>query len=263
MRAPRVAIATGDGVSSNDFGELWYLFERELEYPFTPLDARSLPGVDLLSYDVIILPDGFRWSSIIDSSFGQSLRSWVQKGGTLIALEEASRALARSRSGISPATLVTDEKKEDAEKKQEEERKKRLAQLTRFEQDEVERLESIPGAIFRVQVDTTHPVGFGFDGPLYVLKGNASPFTTDPETGHVVARFSPDTVAVSGYAHSRRAKQVAGAPYARVYRHGPGSVVLLPESVTFRMFWRGPMRLLLNSILYLPRPERSVGPRIH
>jgi hypothetical protein len=256
IRLPSIGVLTGDGVSPNDYGELWYFFEQELRLPFSPLGANRLSRTDLDRYDVLVFPDGYEWKRLLDSSVVSSMKQWLAKGGILIALEEAARALA---SGFTPAVLAGQEKKDEKEKEKEQDdqtkaRKELFKTLTSFEKDEYNRLNRIPGSIFRAMVDTTHPVGFGTDGELFVLKGNGIPFALSSE-GHTIARFTPDTVQVSGYLPPGRGKQIANSAYIQEHRVGRGRVVLFSESMTFRMFWRGPAKLLVNSLLFLHEPK--------
>ena len=55
---PKIALVGGDGTSTGSFGELWFFFEKELEYPVTIIDASRLPNTDLGEYDVLYLPSG-------------------------------------------------------------------------------------------------------------------------------------------------------------------------------------------------------------
>jgi hypothetical protein len=41
MKAPKVALLTGSGVSSGAAGEVWFLFEQELNYPVTLINRTS------------------------------------------------------------------------------------------------------------------------------------------------------------------------------------------------------------------------------
>lgn len=257
LKKPAIALVTGAPVFANDFGELWYLFDRELGIPVTPVRATELADVDLARYDVIIFPDGGNYQTIFDSTRVDKLKRWVQTGGILIGIENGARFLTKSRSGITPATLKS-EKKEDEKSKEEKElekaKKDSQKRLTLFEQQEAARLEQIPGTIFKVLVDTTHPIGFGYARELYVLKGNAEPFEL-PENGKNVVRFTRDSVQMSGYVSPEKAKKVADSGYIMEFQVGRGKAVLFAETVSFRMFWDALPKLLINTVLFLPQPR--------
>ncbi|MCU0452639.1 MAG: M14 family metallopeptidase [Bacteroidetes bacterium] len=250
LRAPSIALLTDEPTSSSDVGELWFLLERELGVPFTMLRAEDLGRASLTKYDVMLLPDG-GWNSFLDSTKSAALRAWVASGGVLIALEDGARALTRKAAGLTGAELLRDVKDDEksAETKEREKRQREERRtMTRFEKEEQDRLERIPGAIYRVLVDTTHHLGFGLPGEVFVLKGNGAPFRA-VDAGHVAAQFSPDTTAVSGYSSSNRARDVASSPYIQEFGVGRGKVYLFAESATFRMFWLGPSRFLINAML--------------
>ena len=256
MKKNSIAILTDSPVFSSDFGQLWSLFEQEFKIPFTAIRSSDLKSVDLDEYGVLIIPSGGDFRSVIDSATVDKLRRWVQQGGTVVGIEEGARFLAKSKSGLTTAMLQTD-KKEDEKSKEEKEREKARKELvkrqTLFEKQETQRLDDIPGTIFRAIVDTTHPIGFGVPNEIFVFKGNGTPLELS-ETGHTVARFSRDTTEVSGYAFPERARRTAETAYAQDFRIGRGHVVLFAEDVAFRMFWKGLNKLLMNAVLLVPEP---------
>lgn len=257
IKKANIGIATGSPVSSNDYGELWYLFEKELGIPFTGIRATELGDVDLSKLDVIILPDAYGYQSVFDSSKIDKLKRWIQSGGVLIGIEGGAQFLTKSQSGITTAILKSEKKEEDKskEEKEQEKAKKELGKRqTLFEKEEKNRLERIPGTIFKVLVDTTHPIGFGLSAEVYAFKSDAPPMELS-DAGHNVARFAKDSAQVSGYAAKEKAQKVAEAGYIQEFRQGRGRAVLFAENVTFRRFWSGVEKLLLNAILFLPQPD--------
>jgi hypothetical protein len=59
IHPPRVAMLTGDQVSSLDAGEIWHFFEQELGYPVTLVNAADAGRVSWKDFDVLILPNGY------------------------------------------------------------------------------------------------------------------------------------------------------------------------------------------------------------
>jgi hypothetical protein len=257
MKKANIAIAIGPPVSSNDYGELWFLFERELGIPFTGIRATELADADLSKFDVIILPDASNYQTVFDSTKTEKLKRWIQGGGVLIGIEGGAQFLAKAKSGITLAANKT-EKKEEEKTKEEKELDKAKKELSKrqtlFEKEEKDRLGRIPGTIFRVLVDTTHPIGFGVPREIFVFKSDALPLELS-ESGHNVARFAKDSVQTSGYVTKEKAQKISEAAYIQDYRLGRGHAVLFAENVTFRRFWSGLEKLLLNSILFLPQPD--------
>jgi hypothetical protein len=257
IKKASIAIAVGPPVSSNDYGELWFLFEQELKIPFSGIRTTELADADLSKFDVIILPDASNYQSVFDSAKTERLKRWIQGGGVLIGIEGGAQFLTKTKSGITQAASKV-EKKEDEKSKEEKEADKAKKELSKrqtyFEKEEKDRLGRIPGTIFRVLIDTTHPIGFGIPREIFVFKSDALPLDLS-ETGHNVARFAKDSVQTSGYATKEKAQRISEAAYIQDFRIGRGRAVLFAENVTFRRFWSGLEKLLLNSILFLPQPD--------
>ncbi len=257
MKKPSIAVVTDSPASSSSYGELWYLFDREYDIPFAGIRGRELNDVNLFKYDVLIIPDGGDYRPVLDSARVAKLRQWVQNGGVLVGIEGGALFLTKNRSGIT-AAIQESEKKDDDKTKEEkdEEKAQKEAQKreTLFEREERSRLETIPGAIFKALIDTTHPIGFGYERELYIMKRSSTPILL-PEGALNVGRFTTDSTEVSGYAAKTKSKKVADAAFIMEFRNGRGRVVLITESVTFRMFWTGLQKILLNVVLFLPQPE--------
>ncbi len=118
LQKPRIAIASQWPVDVNDFGSTWFLIDDRLRLPCSPLNIQSIGGVDLRRYNVLILPDGGRYSAVLSSDVLESLKAWVEAGGTLIAMGNAAASLANEKSGLSDVRLrpdVLDKSKEYVE----------------------------------------------------------------------------------------------------------------------------------------------------
>ncbi|MEX2117251.1 MAG: M14 metallopeptidase family protein [Bacteroidota bacterium] len=253
MKNPRIAMLTDTPVSPNDFGELWFMFDREYELPFTAIRVSNLGSVDLSDYDVLLMPDG-RYRGVIDSGLVAEMKHWVSRGGILIGIENGARFLTKNQSGLTSILLETDRKEGDKSKEETEEEKKKqeiVKRQTVYEKEESDRLARIPGTVFKAVVDTTHVIGFGYDRDVFVFKGDG-PSLLLSEKAHSVVRFAPGTGSVSGYAPKERTQKVADSGYLMDFPLGRGHIVLAAENMTFRMFWTGHQKMLLNAIFFLP-----------
>jgi len=256
MKNPRIAMLTDAPVSANDFGELWYMFDREYELPFTAIRTPTFGSIDLSDYDVLLMPDG-SYRGIIDSGLVAEVKRWVSRGGLLIGIENGARFLTKNQSGLTSVLLETDRKESEKSKEETEEEKQKLETVKRqtfHEKEESDRLARIPGTVFRALVDTTHVIGFGYDREVYVFKGDG-PSLLLSEKAHSVVRFAPGVGSVSGYSSKERTKKVADSGYLLDFPQGQGHIVLAAENMSFRMFWTGHQRMLLNAIFFLPQPD--------
>ncbi|MEK7258077.1 MAG: M14 family metallopeptidase, partial [Bacteroidota bacterium] len=92
LRQPTVALAVGEGVNSNDAGEIWHLLDTRYEMPVVKIEVGSLSLANLARFNVLILADG---------SYGslnpEVLKTWVSNGNTLIAFGSAVKWLAEKQ----------------------------------------------------------------------------------------------------------------------------------------------------------------------
>lgn len=253
----RIAVLTDSPFFSSDFGELWYLFEQRFDIPFTAIRSRDFGRAPLNDYDVLIFSDASDLREVLDSSNVDKVKRWIGQGGVLIGLDGSARALTKSRGGFTSVTLLAEKKEEEKTKEEKEfdkQKKETEKRQTLFEKEETARRLPIPGSVFKAIVDTTHPIGFGSPREIYVFKGDGGPIELS-EAGHNVIRFSPDTTEVSGYVNKERSKKLAESAYVQDIRMGRGRVVLFAENMTFRMFWAGLNKYLMNAIMFLPEPK--------
>ncbi|HMG66374.1 MAG TPA: M14 metallopeptidase family protein, partial [Chitinophagaceae bacterium] len=110
LKAPRVALVTGPGISSGAAGEVWFLFEQELNYPVTLINLNDLSNANWNGFDLLILPDG-NYPFLADKGSSELFHNWVSKGGKVIALEGAVAQLSKLDWAIKM------KKAEDADKK--------------------------------------------------------------------------------------------------------------------------------------------------
>ena len=228
----RIAMASGEGTSSLGVGEIWHYFENELDYPITQINVRDLARADLRRYDVLILPSGNSYSSLLQKD--GTLRAWIRQGGKLIVLENAVSQLASADWGLS-------------EKKTEDEKKADSLLLKRYEDRERDYLrESNPGSIFKVQVDNSHPLGFGMGETYYALKGDTKVYQYTSEGWNVgVIRKN---ALVSGFVGSVAQKKLENGLVFGELPMGSGSVVFIADDPIFRSFWEKGKLLLANAV---------------
>ena len=71
-----------------------FCLNSELNYPVTLINLNSLSRVNWSSFDVFIMPDGY-YSFLADKNSAEEFQNWVNKGGKLIALENAVSQLSK------------------------------------------------------------------------------------------------------------------------------------------------------------------------
>lgn len=240
INRPKVAMLTGSGVGSNAAGEIWHFFEQQLEYPVTLINQDELGRITWSEIDVLIMPDGF-YRFLSDKATADQLKNWVQQGGRVIALENAVAQLSRTDWGLK---LKAEEKKD--EKK--DEKKEDYSMLRRYENRERDYLTtSIPGSIYRVQLDNSHPLAFGYGDTYYTLKQDDNIYEYFKDGGWNVGVFKKDNY-VSGFAGSKTKERLKDGLLFGVQDMGSGQVVYLADGVLFRSFWENGKLMLCNAV---------------
>ena len=160
IKAPKVALLTDNNVSHTAAGEVWSFFDNELNYPITQLIAEDLENINLQNYNVLIMPDG-NYDVLNDKDVAAKLENFVEAGGKIIATEGGAAKLASfDWSGIK---LIKDTAQSSDSIIQRKYGGSERDNLTSF----------IPGAIYKVQLDNTHPIAYGYPNYYYTLKQDA------------------------------------------------------------------------------------------
>ena len=157
IRPPHIMLIAGEAVNNSTMGEAWQFFEQQLNYPVTVVKYQDLHRVKLSDFDVAIFPDGE-----YEDFPSDRLQSWVRDGGKLIAMQNTV-ALLVDKKGF-------DIKKKEKKKDDKPEVKKKPVLKLYGDRDRDALATSVPGAIFKVNLDNTHPLGFGYPGYYYSLK---------------------------------------------------------------------------------------------
>lgn len=236
IRKPRVAILVGEQAGGNAAGELWHYFEQQLQYPVTVVQPVDLPGFNWKSIDVLIMPDG-SYKMLNDKNATEDLRGWIQQGGRLIAIENAVAQLSSHEWAI--RRKKADEKKEGD---------KGEPELLRYEDREKEYLRSsIPGAVYRVDLDPSHPLAFGFGDTYYTLKQDPNLYEFFRDGGWNVGVIRKDNY-ITGFAGSRTKEKLKDGIILGVQELGRGQVIYFVDDPIFRGFWESGKLLLANAI---------------
>lgn len=238
LAAPKVACITGEDVDANAAGEVWHFFEQQLHYPVTMINGSNLRMNTLKQFDLLILPNG-NYSFISDKKRSDELKDWVRNGGRIIAMESAVNELVNAEWG--PKFKKADEEKKDDKATE------NYADVKKYgnrERDDL--VNSIPGAIYKVDMDDTHPLSFGIGNTYYTLKqnGDVFEFMKDGWNVGIVKKANK----VSGFAGSTVSKKITDGTLFAVQDIGRGKVIYLIDNPLFRSFWLNGKLLFLNAV---------------
>ena len=235
LKAKKVALLTGEGIGSNAAGEIWHFFDKEISYPVTLINVNDFSRVRWADYDVIIMPDG-NYRFLGDKTQADALRSWVQNGGSIVALEGAVSQLARQEWSIK------------SKKTEEDESKDVYASLRKYENRERDFIPTMtPGSIFRVELDNTHPLAFGYPAYYYTLKQDDNIYEFLKEGGWNVGVIKREKQ-VAGFVGSKLKNRLQDGLLFGVQNIGNGTITYLADNVMFRSFWENGKLMFSNAV---------------
>jgi hypothetical protein len=233
---PRVAMLTGDGVSGNAAGQIWHYFEQELKYPLSLINQDGVGRIRWSDYDVLIMPDGF-YRFIQEKAGQEALKSWINQGGKLIALENAAEQISTLDWGL--------KMKKSEEGKDED--KQPYERLKRFENAERDYLPStIPGAVYKIELDNSHPLAFGYGDHFFVLKRDDTIYEY-LKSGWNVGAIRKENY-VSGFAGSKTREKMKDGLMFGAMNMGSGNIVIMATDPIFRSFWESGKLLFANAV---------------
>ncbi|KQB99221.1 M14 metallopeptidase family protein [Pedobacter sp. Hv1] len=229
LSAPKIAVVSGQEVSSQGVGEVWHFLEQELNYPITMISVQSAAYLDINKINVLILPDGS-----YNEKLGEQLSGWISAGGKVILMEDAIGAVIGKR--------PFDIKKKEYPKKDEKETNERRYS----EKDKDDLQNSIPGAIYKVSIDQSHPLALGLGKYYYTLKTDEKIY--EPlENGWNVGVLKANSY-MAGVAGDKVKKKLAAGLLYGVQQSGRGTIVYLGTDVLFRSFWENGKQLFTNAL---------------
>ena len=106
------------------------------------------------------------------------------------------------------------------------------------------------GAIFTGDLDTTHPLGFGYDKRSVTLFRNHTRVMEVSKDPYATVIQYHDEPLLSGYASEKSQKAIAGTASIISRGVGRGSVTCMMDTPNFRGFWYGSNKLLLNGLFF-------------
>ena len=114
LKVPRIAMVADEGVDQTSYGSIWWTLDR-YGIQFTPMTIQSVRGGGLKNYNILIMPDGAaaRYFSSLGKPGVETLKEWVQEGGTLITIRGASVFAALKDVGLTSSKLVGSEDDEE------------------------------------------------------------------------------------------------------------------------------------------------------
>ena len=253
LSLPNVVLVTGPGTSAYGTGEIWHLLDRRVDMPITMVDSHNLKRVELDRYTHVIMTTPLRAAGAT-----AQLDAFVKNGGVLW-LQGASTVAWAAGEGLTEATWrETPAQRQTAELKRARNNKASpeaqgalLPERKPFSTASDEyAFTLVRGAILQGNLDTSHPLGYGYTSSELAVFRTTNRFMNPSSNAYSSPVVYTDSPLLSGYMSEENRALVANSAGLVVDERGQGAVVLSLDSPTFRAFWWGTQRLLVNGIFF-------------
>lgn len=232
LTVPKVALVADADVSAQSVGEIWHFFEQDLKYPLSIIQERNLGNLELATTNVLILPDGQYLRKNIEK-----LEDWISRGGKVILLEDAISSVI----GIKPFDIKKKEFPDSLVKE-------RWASSYQ-KKDEDNMADAIPGAIYKVNLDKTHPLTLGLGDYYYTLKTDDKIYEL-LEKGWNVGVLKPNAL-MEGIVGKNIQKKLNNGLVFGVQPVHKGNIIYFSTDVLFRSFWESGKQVFTNALFLI------------
>ena len=202
----------------------------------TNINSKEFNRLNLNDFNTIILPSGY-YNNVFNEAQLNNLKEWISKGGKLIALEGAVRFFA-GKEGFGINYQETENTNTNN------------TLLPYAERERAYADQMITGAIFKTDVDATHPLAFGYTDVYHTLKLDNTNYTM-LNSGYNVAHIQNNTTPIAGFAGSEAIKNLSESLIFGEQPMGRGSLIYLTDNPVFRGFWENGKLFLANAIFFV------------
>jgi Zinc carboxypeptidase len=236
LEKPKPLMLIGEGVAANEAGEVWHLLETKLDMPISKIEMAAFNKININKYTHLVLVSGLYDG--INKGGIEKLKSWISQGGILIAQKTASEWAIKN--GIGTSKLITI--KPDSSKNQ--------ARVNFEDYSNLIDAKNTGGAIFEVDIDNTHPVGFGFEKrKTAVYRNNNTILERSSNPSNSVSVYSANPW-LTGYVHPSVLSKISNSAALNVESFGAGAIILFADNPNFRGTWFGTNRLFFNALFF-------------
>lgn len=232
---PALLLMTGEGVNSQEAGEIWHLLDVRMGMPVVLIDQDQLNTLDLSPYTHLLMPSGSY--SRISASGIREIKRWVDRGGTIIAVKSANQWLEEHQ--LADIGFISS--KPDS-----------MGYQAYGDIENRIGAQRITGSIFEAHIDISHPIGYGFRRQTIPLFRNHSLVALPDKRPYACpVRYTSDPL-LSGYVPEEKYDDLRNTPAVLIYSHGSGRIIAFIDNPNFRGFWYGTNKLFLNAIFFGP-----------
>ena len=282
LQKPKAFMLIGDGVRSYEAGEVWHLLDQRVHMPVTKIPMRNFHRVTLEKYTTMIMVSGSYHQ--LDSVQRKRISDWVSRGNTLISIGTASKwlinkkmvkekltntqptdynqldsvqrkrisdyLLANNNTLVNVGSLINDKVVKEWLKSSGNKKRGNISKRQAYaDAPELLGKERLGGAIFKVSLDVTHPLGFGYTrSEIPVYKNNEVWLAPSKNMFSTVAQYT-SSPHLDGFISTKNLDTYLKPSASLIVSAlGKGRVILFADNPNFRGSWYGTNRLFLNAL---------------
>ena len=170
----------------------------------------------------------------LNSKNSDKIKKWIENGGTLIAYKNSLKWVEKNN-------LVEYNFKET----------ERTAKNISFEEKRnYFGSQAIGGAIFKANIDRTHPINFGFKNNSISLFRNSTLFIEAEKDSYNNPIIYSEKPLISGYISEENLNNLKSTVPLKINKLNKGKIISITDNTNFRAFWYGTNKLLVNAIYF-------------
>lgn len=236
LKMPKALMLVGDGVSSSEAGEVWHLLDTKLYLPLTKAPLSIFNRVDLNRYNTFIMVSGSY--SQLDKKQQEKIKSWVASGNTLITISQAS-AWAINNKLVEESLIKKDTTN------------KLVQRLNYGDAEENIGKEEVGGTIFEVNLDLTHPLGFGYHQKTIPVYRNNNVWLSPSKNAYATVAKYTNNPHIDGFITKGNLENYLKKSASLIVSPiGQGRVIMFAENPNFRGAWYGTNKLFFNALFF-------------
>lgn len=231
ITAPKPAVIVGAGIQPQSAGEVWHHLDINLNMPVTLLENSRMRSLSLDKYNILIFPEG-NYSQFSDSDVSK-IQDWCQKGNTIIAIGNAT-------------SWLSDKKLIGLTQKKSENKGYQSGIYENADREADARV--LAGSVLRVNIDTTHPLFYGFRASEMATMKTSQQFYNPTTNVYATPAKYSRKFQISGYIPKTAEQIIPDAAVVTVHGLGSGKVICMQDSPLFRGYWYSGHTLFNNAL---------------
>jgi hypothetical protein len=187
--------------------------------------------LDLEKFTHFIFPS---FSGELSEKVNIKIKSWIENGGTMILYREAINWAKKT--GLAKIEMI--------------ENKLKAKNINFINRKDFKTAQKISGAIFKANLDRSHPINFGIENNTIPLFRNTNIFLRpDDQSYNNPIKYDQNPL-ISGYISKENLKILSNTVPFKIQSIGRGKIIIMTDNTNFRGYWIGTQHYLANMIFY-------------